>query len=204
MKISKYGYSEPIVIKDANAVMVKAMDNTRTALFIARVREKSSELPDKALIDLDTAIFSKIENMIEIRDKDIIEDAHVIGEPEVELKTTVIARTNALIDILEKYKSDYFTIMFKPSGNKLTYSIKDNLSDEIIEREHELTYEARVLEGNDIGLFACDLLRRQLRLFKSLGISTIKMRYSTSKPMLITPYGKDFPRIWVAPRVEDE
>ena len=198
MKISKYGYSEPIVIRDTNVVMVKAMSTDRTTYFITRVRT-SDEVPEKMQIDLNAAIINK--NVVYV--KDIIEDIIDIPEPEVELKTTLIARTNALIDVLENGKYDPFsTAIFKPNGNKLVVTIRSYYED--ITTDYQLSYGVRVLEGDDIGMFRCLLLHRQLRLLKSLGVSTIKIRYTLKLPMLITPYGKEYPRLWIAPYVGDE
>ncbi len=204
MRLSKYGYDEPILVRDTNYIKVETMNNDRTTLFITKVKDVPSNLPMKVLLDLNTVIFNK--NVVYIREWNT--EVADIGEPDVELTTIILARVDTLIDVLERGKYHPFSrVMFKPNSNKLIISLPhyDDVAENDLMLDHELSQaDARVLEGNDIALYRCYLLYKQMKFLRSLGISIIKIRYTCGKPMLVTPHNKEFPRLWIAPWVGDE
>ena len=188
---------EPILLVEKDELTIKALNYGRTALLVHRV-PISSISPN---IDKPIKVYSFL---LHGHTKTYIQDyiqTDDLNEPDVDLTTSILADNVELSKILRLYGwRDYSDVVFCPSNN---HQLKLKFIDG---NGFEITIDksvARLLRGNDLSRYKLRLLLANLAIIRRLGVNRIEMKYSIDAPMVIKPFSRDYPRIWIAPCINE-
>lgn len=177
--------------------MLKALNYGRTTLFIHKI----------PIIFLSPSLDNPIkiyEYSIQNHQKLFVTgyvNTQDLNEPQVPLTTIILADTTEIAKILRMYSwRDYDNIVFKTSfDHKLKIKF---ISSETFEVTIDKSI-ARALEGDAFSTYNIRLLLECLTILRKLGVNRIRMMFSKDSPMLLTPFSRTYPKIWMAPNIID-
>jgi len=188
---------ELTITQKESTIILQALDYNRSSLLIHKVPFTKLTPPLKTPI--------KVYYYVKYGGKRIYIKDYIhtqkLKEPTHSLNTKILIDNKSFANLLRIYSWDeYSTVNIIPFNNhqiKLFFS-----SDESFELIVDKSM-ARLINGDESSAYKIKLILINLSILRRLGINRLVLAFSREAPLLMKPVSRNFPRIWIAPIINE-